>query len=295
MTAQQEKFKPSEHFRNLKGQQYLEVKWRVVWFREEHADGYIKTEMVEHDPVGGLAVFKAQAGFFQRIAFEDGHDAYPPATEVYATGYGSETRKDFTDYLEKSETKAVGRALAMLGYGTAQAIELDEEIETTGVVADSPVERKAAPQRQQAQQVRPGKPAPASTTAAVDTELALLRAERKRLVEKYPDAAAALQVADKNLPDTVARLQCRERLEDPASWVTEANGLLERYGAEVAPAQPAEIERMRAVIEAGRRLLPDVVPVAAKDMAVNTLVEYLEHLYDAAQETYPVLFDDLPL
>src|SRR5689334_8286289 len=87
--SKQLSFKPEDHFRNLKGQHYLEVKWRVVWFREEHPDGYIKTEMVEHDAVSGLAVFRAQAGFL----LADGKD-------VYATGYGSETRKDFVDYLE---------------------------------------------------------------------------------------------------------------------------------------------------------------------------------------------------
>ncbi len=128
--ARQAAFKPEEHFRNLKGQQYLEVKWRVVWFREEHPEGYIKTEMVEHDAQGGLAVFRAQAGY----TLADGR-------EVYATGYGSETRKDFGDYLEKSETKSVGRALAMLGYGTAQAMELDEG---ERAVVDSPVDRPAA-------------------------------------------------------------------------------------------------------------------------------------------------------
>jgi hypothetical protein len=123
-------FKPEEHFRNLKGQQYLEVKWRVVWFREEHSDGYIRTDLVEHDVAEGLAVFRAQVGY----TLEDGR-------EVYATGYGSETRKDFGEYLEKGETKAVGRALAMLGYGTAQAIELDEG---ERIVVDSPVERRPA-------------------------------------------------------------------------------------------------------------------------------------------------------
>ena len=120
-------FRPEDHFRNLKGQQYLEVKWRVVWFRERHPEGYIKTEMVEHNPADGLAVFRAQAGYWTT---DD--------REVYATGYGSETRKDFADYLEKSETKSVGRALALLGYGTAQAIELDEGER----IVDSPVDRQ---------------------------------------------------------------------------------------------------------------------------------------------------------
>ena len=34
-----------------------------------------------------------------------------------ATGYGSETASDFPDFIEKAETKAIGRALNALGYG----------------------------------------------------------------------------------------------------------------------------------------------------------------------------------
>ena len=52
-----------------------------------------------------------------------------------SSGYGSESVKDFGDYLEKAETKAVGRALAMLGYGTQFAPELDEGDR----IVDSPV------------------------------------------------------------------------------------------------------------------------------------------------------------
>ena len=58
-----------------------------------------------------------------------------------ATGWGSETVEDFGDYLEKAETKSLGRALAALGYGTLHALELDEG----DSVADSPIERRAAP------------------------------------------------------------------------------------------------------------------------------------------------------
>jgi hypothetical protein len=124
MTTEQS-YKPQEHFRSLKGQMYLEVKHRVTWFRDEHADGYISTELVEHDAAKGAAVFKARAGYYTII----GEDAngYPAYREVYATGYGSETKTDFGDYVEKAETKAVGRALAFLGYGTAQAMDLDED------------------------------------------------------------------------------------------------------------------------------------------------------------------------
>jgi hypothetical protein len=49
--------------------------------------------------------------------------AIPGAGE--ATGWGSETADDFEDYIEKAETKALGRALAALGYGTQFCEDFD--------------------------------------------------------------------------------------------------------------------------------------------------------------------------
>lgn len=120
-------FNPNEHLTPLKGKNYLQVMWRLVWFRDEHPDWCIRTELVSHDFEHGAAVFHAI------ICNADGLPC--------SSGYGSETKKDFNDYLEKAETKAVGRALAMLGYGTQFAPELDEEDR----IVDAPVERKATP------------------------------------------------------------------------------------------------------------------------------------------------------
>ena len=44
------------------------------------------------------------------------------------------------DYIEKAETGAIGRALAMCGYGTLQAPGFDEQDR----LADTPVEKKNA-------------------------------------------------------------------------------------------------------------------------------------------------------
>lgn len=121
-------FNPMEHMMDLKGKQYLQVMWRLVWFREEHPDWSISTTLVAWDKEQQLAVFKAE------ISDNTGH--------AVSTGYGSESVKDFKDYMEKAETKAVGRALAMLGFGTQFAPELDEEER----IVDSPVSR---PQKSQ--------------------------------------------------------------------------------------------------------------------------------------------------
>ena len=117
-------FNPNDHMMKLKGRDYLQVMWRLVWFRDEHPDWSIDTSIIEADPEH--AVFRAV------ICDENGVQK--------CAGHGSESKRDFGDYLEKAETKAVGRALAMLGYGTQfTATELDEGER----IVDSPVTRNA--------------------------------------------------------------------------------------------------------------------------------------------------------
>lgn len=114
-------FNPQEHMMSLKGKDYLQVAWRLVWFREEKPLWAIETEPVEitEDSAMFRCVIKDETG------------------RVVSTGHGYETKKDFPDNREKAETKAVGRALAMLGYGTQFAPELDEEDR----IVDSPVQQ----------------------------------------------------------------------------------------------------------------------------------------------------------
>lgn len=122
-------FNPNEHLMPLKGKEYLQVMWRLVWFREEKPLWGIDTKL-EH-LTDDHAVFSA------KILDENGIQK--------SAGYGSESVKDFHDFIEKAETKAVGRALAMLGYGTQFAPELDEEQR----IVDSPVPRPTEKQMQE--------------------------------------------------------------------------------------------------------------------------------------------------
>jgi hypothetical protein len=126
-------FDPANHIIKLKGSDYLEVKWRLVWLRDKHPNAVIETELVAHDDK--LAIFKATV----EIPIEGGEGGGS------ATGWGSETPGDFRDYIEKAETKAIGRALAALGFGTQFAGYEDGAANDRPV--DAPVKRQD-PQRQ---------------------------------------------------------------------------------------------------------------------------------------------------
>lgn len=105
---------------------YLELKFRLVMFREKYPHGRITTEEVCVDLDRGYARFKA--------SIEDGEGGL-------ATGYGTETKVGFADYCERSETRALGRALAVMGFGTQfVGTDLDE----LPHVADAPVTTTAA-------------------------------------------------------------------------------------------------------------------------------------------------------
>jgi len=134
-------FDPAQHFMKLSGKQYLPARWRLVWLRTDHPEAIVETEMVHLDTTEKLAVFRA------KVSIPDGGSA---------TGYGSETEKDFKDFIEKAETKAISRAAAILGYGTEWALELDEGDR----VVDGPIakptaqvaQRTAQPEATQVQQ-----------------------------------------------------------------------------------------------------------------------------------------------
>jgi hypothetical protein len=119
-------FDASRYLRKLNGKDYLEVKWRLLWLRTEHPEAVISTELVKHET--GLALFRA------RVALPEGGEA---------TGWGSETSSDFSDYIEAAETKALGRALAALGYGTQFCEDFDFSAEAASrepaPVVDAPV------------------------------------------------------------------------------------------------------------------------------------------------------------
>src|ERR1043166_2303439 len=112
---------------NLKGKDYLQVAHRIQWFREEHPNWTIKTEIIHHDEK--RSVVKADIG-----VLSDSHHLV-----LIASAHKTETAQGFGDHLEKAETGAVGRALAMCGYGTQFTTDLDEGER----LADAPLQRAA--------------------------------------------------------------------------------------------------------------------------------------------------------
>ena len=117
----QKAFEPAKHLSLVSGNEYLVVKWRLVWLRSEHPDASIETELVKH--ANGEAIFRAN------VSIPGGGSS---------TGYGSEDTQSFGDYIEKAETKAIGRALAALGFGTQFCMDFDFGA-SHGKVVDAPV------------------------------------------------------------------------------------------------------------------------------------------------------------
>lgn len=111
-------FNPKDYVMKMQGKDYLEVKWRIVWFRDTHPNGAITTDLVSLDPV----VVKATVSV-------DGN--------VLGTGYGTPKMMGVAKMrpFEGAETAAIGRALAIAGFGTQFTGEDEEEH-----LADAPVE-----------------------------------------------------------------------------------------------------------------------------------------------------------
>jgi hypothetical protein len=104
----------------LKGKDYLEVQGRVLLFRNQHPDWSIETDMAALDDTS--AVFKAT------VRNAEGR--------IIATGHGRASEEGTKHlggrYIEKAETAAIGRALALAGFGT------DSSLDDSDYLSDNP-------------------------------------------------------------------------------------------------------------------------------------------------------------
>jgi hypothetical protein len=171
---------------------YLEVKWRLVMFRERYPHGVITTEEICVDLDRGYARYKAIVA--------DGEGGQ-------ATGYGTETQADFADFCERAETRALGRALAVLGFGTqfvGQDLTEGEHVVDAPVAltngqrpADMPVHGAATeadaldfPAPASTDQVAPPLTIPAGLPCASQMITALKPAQLRMLLSKVDQLAA---------------------------------------------------------------------------------------------------------
>jgi len=122
-------FNPEEHLIEIGGKKYLETKYRLMWFRQDHPSGCISTEIATYDPLVVRCVVSDENG------------------RTLATGHGTAIDTGKAVWrgraIEKAETAAQGRALGAAGYGTQFAMEGDDDNEAAHL-ADAPVKERPA-------------------------------------------------------------------------------------------------------------------------------------------------------
>lgn len=143
---------------SLKGKDYLLIAHRLLWLSEEVQNYDIDTNLLVLTDEQTVA--RATVTLF-------GSDG---KVLRKATGTKRETKKDFSDHTEKAETGAMGRALAMLGFGTQFA---QQDLEEGDRLADAPLE---APKKAKAAPV-PTAAVSESTAGSADTAIPTTKAD----------------------------------------------------------------------------------------------------------------------
>lgn len=149
---------------NLKGKGYLMVAYRLQWLNED-------TELKKHSfSIDTVVLNKTEDEATVRATVS----VFDETGRLLRTAPGTktETKEGFADFLEKAETGAIGRALAMIGYGTQFALaDLDEGAR----IVDSPVVDVKASAKEEDE--KPAKKntfrRPATTVVSVGADAAL--------------------------------------------------------------------------------------------------------------------------
>ena len=153
MNIVEKSFNPSDHLMNVGTQKkprwYLEVKWRLVWLREQCPEATITTELIHLDLDKEVtATVKEWDDGQQKMVWVTkkgtGLAIYKATVKLpngaSATGTKMENAASFGDFLEKAETGAIGRALAGLGFGTQFT---GDELNEGQRIVDAPVEGRS--------------------------------------------------------------------------------------------------------------------------------------------------------
>lgn len=114
----------------LKGKDYMMVAYRLLWLTDDVENYSIDTQFPvltdEQTVARTTLVIYNQEGKVIRAA----------------TGTKRETKENFADHTEKAETGSLGRALAMLGFGTQHAVA---DIDEGPRIVDAPLEAEETP------------------------------------------------------------------------------------------------------------------------------------------------------
>jgi hypothetical protein len=180
-------------------------------FREKYPHGSIITEEICVDLDKGYARYKAHVG--------DGEGGM-------ATGYGTETVKDFADFAERAETRAIGRALALLGFGT-QFVGTD--LTEGDHVADAPVAPPQTPTMDASMvpSTNGHLPPPATTTNPSRSSAAVEHSRPSEPVTPVP-----LQEGE-GTPDPVDRHPTAEEITRLVECALAANHTMEAFGQDM--------------------------------------------------------------
>lgn len=166
---------------SLKGRDYLMVAYRLQWLSEDVERYVINTNLDKVDDEQTIA--RATIIIYNK----EGH------IMRQATATKRETKKDFSDHTEKAETAAIGRALAMVGFGTQHALaDLDEGSR----LADSPLDSKPSAQAKAA--------TPEQSPVHVAPEVSKARTTfrkppRTEMAKETPAAAPVVDVPNKDV------------------------------------------------------------------------------------------------
>ena len=128
-----EGFNPAEFTRQLPNDDgtmslYLDVKYRLLWFRLHHPEGKIDSEIVHVDDKTAVVSCRLYA------------DKKDPVDQYIAKSCAQRcvSQEKFGDrYLEVAETAAIGRVLAAAGYGTQFCSSADL---MNDIIVDAPLE-----------------------------------------------------------------------------------------------------------------------------------------------------------